>query len=146
MEAVKVVLEGAIAIAGMALIALTLGVLFPYCRTETEKGIQKTDSLILSMVNGLTNKPDDSVLESICKLRRRKAHMQKDNQNFFFLFLIAAVCLIIVGILPILGFNEIYSTIIKASLSWLFLFCFSGGIFFIGRMFLELQRIDKDKV
>lgn len=140
-------LEGSIVIAGVGLLALTLGVLFPYCREETKKGIQKTDEMIISIVKDLTNssqsKSRGSLLESICKLRRRKSHLQKDNQNFFFLFLFASVCFILIGIFLLFGLGTYY-IILKASLVFLSVFSFVSGVYFIWRLFYEFRNIDRE--
>lgn len=149
MEIVEVVLEGAIAIAGVTLLGLTLGVLFPYCRGETDKGIKKTDKIILATVKNLTShssKPkfNDQTLESICRLRRRKAHLQKDNQNYFFLFLFTSVSFILIGILPLLGFQNSFLTILKPFLAWLAIICLTIGAYFIWRLFKELRAIDRE--
>ncbi|MCZ7394980.1 MAG: hypothetical protein ABOK23_05405 [Candidatus Methanoperedens sp.] len=141
-----IILEGAITIAGVALLALTFQILF-HSRGESAKGIQTTDLMIRNICDRLNQSEqtrDDDILELICKLRRRKAHMQKDIQNFFALFVVASASLIIIGVSGYLGLDESNVLLIKTVAIWLFLFCFVYGIFFIYRLYLELHKIDME--
>ncbi len=142
--------EGAIVIAGVGLLALTFQTL-SYSRRETIDSIHKIDVTIKSEINNIidpisdaTIALDENILESICKLRRRKAHLLKDNQNFFALFVMAAIILIFIGLIPFLGLNEIHHTILKMVFGWLFFLCLLSGIFYIGRLFFEIHKINME--
>ena len=139
-------LEGAITIAGVALLALTFQALF-HSRGESAKGIETINVMIRNLCNKLNqSNPIESdtnyLLESICKLRRRKGHIQKDIQNFFALFVVASANLIIIGVSSYIGFSDTNLTLIKLVNGWFFFFCFILGIFFIYRLYIELHRID----
>lgn len=139
----ELILEGAATIAGVALLGITFQVL-SNTKTETQKGLQKIDLMITNLCNKLKQNPNsgiDNLLETICKLRRRKSHLQKDAQNFFALFVASSSSLIFLGLLGIFGFSETNKNLFKLIAVWFLLACFIFGIYFIRRLYSELHQI-----
>lgn len=140
---VEIILEGAATIAGVGLLALTFQVLHN-SKAETQKGLQKIDSMIKNICDNLKQNPNsgiDNLLETICKLRRRKSHLQKDAQNFFALFVMSSTSLIFLGIVGIFGFSEFNENLFKLFAVWFLLACFTFGIYFIWKLYSELHKI-----
>jgi hypothetical protein len=140
---VVIILEGAASIAGVGLLALTFQVL-SNSKVETQKGIEKINLMIKNLCHNLKQNPEsgiDNLLETICKLRRRKSHLQKDAQNFFALFMASSSSLIFLGLIGIFGFSETNQNLFKSITVWFLLACFIFGIYFIRRLNSELHQI-----
>ena len=134
--------EGAL-IAGVGLV----GIIVTIVTTEREP-ITKANELINAEIVKKTkllceNNTADTILEDICKLRRRKAHLQKDVQNCAATWSITALCLIIYGFLPSQLVNDVEKTTILI-ISCIAMLTFSGGLYYMWRLLREIKKIKSE--
>lgn len=135
--------DGAL-IAAVALVALIVSLLF----TEREP-VKKANAIVDAEIIKKTkvvckNNKTDVNLDIICKLRRRKAHLQKDIQNCAATWFIAALCLAAFGFSSnSLLLNDVEKTITLIA-SYIAMLTFSGGIYYLSRLVYEIKKIKSE--
>jgi len=128
-------------IAGMTLLVISIGVA-DYKKKQIEQANEKTDLEIIKIGKQLSS-PNPSLekdLETICRLRRKKSHLQKDIQNVFVCWLSASMFLIFIGISSYLGLGD-SSTILEQIVSYLFILSILTGLYYLLRLTREINNI-----
>jgi hypothetical protein len=136
--------ESGCLIAGMALLALSIGVV-DYQNKKIKNANKLTDNQIFKIGSQLSapNPSLEENLEALCKLRRRKAHLQKDIQNCFGSWFLSSILLIFIGISSHLGLGD-YIDITKSISAYIFMLSLIAGSYYILRLTMEINRINRE--
>lgn len=134
--------DGAL-IAGVGLLAIIVSIV-----TTEREPIKNANSLINDEIFKKTrllcgNNAVDIILDDICRLRRRKAHLQKDVQNCSATLSITALCLIVYGFLSSPSVNNVEKTTILIA-SYIAMLTFSGGLYYLWRLLREIRKIKSE--
>ena len=135
--------DGAL-IAAVALVAVIISLVLTE-REPIKKANAIVDAEIIKKTNAVCkdNKTDVN-LDIICKLRRRKAHLQKDIQNCAATWFIAALCFAAYGFSSNnLSLNDVEKTIALIA-SYIAMLTFSGGIYYLSRLLYEIKKIKSE--
>lgn len=133
--------DGAL-IAAVALVAVIISLVLTE-REPIKKANAIVDAEIIKKTKTLCegNKTDAN-LEIICRLRRRKAHLQKDIQDSAGTWFITALCLAIYGF----SSNNLspMAKITTLIVSCIAILTFCGGIYYIWRLLYEIKKIKSE--
>ena len=135
--------DGAYLVAAVGLVSVIVFIVFN--ERKPIRGANKIvdDKIIKETKLLCKNNGIDASLDRICRLRKRKAHLQKDIQNCAATWFITALCLAIYGFSSNPSPCDVEKTTLLIA-SYIVMLTFSGGMYYILRLLYEIKKINSE--